>query len=176
MSPRDIQAVPGAQPTRCTRKRERGKRRDRAGAPLLPLAGEGWDEGLVLVIIGLVPFALSAALAVAAQAPDLSYTPLRAPLLADLCSTPEDAELAERRTSFCAGYVRAILENDPRLGECRPLLPAVIEDIKARQRMGPLTDNNVLARDFVVDAARDLCPLAPPDPGLRRGDGLGKPS
>jgi hypothetical protein len=27
-----------------SRKRERGKRN--AGAPLLPLAGEGWDEGL----------------------------------------------------------------------------------------------------------------------------------
>jgi len=30
-----------------SRKRERGKRETRAGAPLFPLAGEGWDEGLL---------------------------------------------------------------------------------------------------------------------------------
>jgi hypothetical protein len=40
-SPRDVQVVPGAQPTRCSRKREKGLN----GAGLhfhpLPLAGEG---------------------------------------------------------------------------------------------------------------------------------------
>jgi hypothetical protein len=85
------------------------------------------------------------------------YLPLRAPALAAYCATPEGAALAERLTSFCAGYLRAVLENDPRLDNCHPLMAHVMEEIIRRQRAAPLTDNAVLARDFVVEVARDLC-------------------
>ena len=85
------------------------------------------------------------------------YIPLRAPALAAWCATPEGAALAERLTSFCAGYLRAVLENDPRLNNCHPLMAHVMEEIIRRQRTAPLTDNDVLARDYVVGVARDLC-------------------
>jgi hypothetical protein len=50
-----------------------------------------------------------------------------------------------------------VLENDPRLDNCHPLMAHVMEEIIRRQRAAPLTDNAVLARDFVVEVARDLC-------------------
>ena len=87
--------------------------------------------------------------------------PLRAPLLASLCATPDDAELRERRTSFCAGFVTAVLENDPRLDHCSPFRAQVMDEIIRRQRTAPQTDRDVLARDFVVAIARDLCRRPP---------------
>jgi hypothetical protein len=105
---------------------------------------------------GTALFALSSA-PVAAQPLSLSYMPLRAPFLASACAAPDGAELKERLTSFCAGYVTAVLENDPRLADCHPLRMYVLDEIIARQRQAPITDNEVLARDFVVEVARDLC-------------------
>ena len=89
------------------------------------------------------------------------YAPLRAPLLAGACATPDDAELHERLTSFCAGYVTAVLENDPRLADCHPFRAEVMDAIVARHRATPLADNDVLARDFVVAVARELCHRRP---------------
>ena len=103
------------------------------------------------------PLGLVAVYAAAAETPIPSAIPLRAPLLAAMCAAPEDAELAGRRTGYCAGYLRAVLENDPRLGDCRPMMPDVMDEVIARQRRARLTDDDVLARDFVVDVARDLC-------------------
>jgi hypothetical protein len=99
---------------------------------------------------------VSAAFA-AAETPFPSYVPLRAPLLAQSCATPDDDGMADRLTSYCAGYLRAVLENDPRLGHCHPLMANVMEEIIARQHRTQLTDDDVLARDFVVEVARDLC-------------------
>jgi hypothetical protein len=107
-------------------------------------------RAIVLAFLGL-------AAAAAGQGPIPPYMPLRAPMLAGLCATPNGTELAARRTGFCAGYVRAVLENDPRLQGCYPLLADVLEEVIARERRAPLIDDTILARDFVVEVAHELC-------------------
>jgi hypothetical protein len=85
------------------------------------------------------------------------YMPLRAPDLVRACARAEDDNLGYRLVGFCAGYVTAVLENDARLDGCYPFRAEVMDAIVARQRTAPQTDNEVLARDFVVAIARDLC-------------------
>jgi hypothetical protein len=89
-----------------------------------------------------------------------SYMPLRAPMLAHACTAPEDDNLGYRLVGFCAGFVTAVLENDPRLADCHPFRGEVMEAIVARHRTAPKIDDDELARDFVVEVARGLCTRA----------------
>ena len=119
-------------------------------------------SGVLLSMLLALP-AQAASPGTPSENPLRSYdTPLRAPMLASACATPDDAELHERLASFCAGYVTAVLENDPRLDNCYPFRAEVMDEIVARQRSAPQTDNNLLARDFVAAVARDLCRRAQP--------------
>ena len=62
-----------------------------------------------------------------------SYMPLRAPMLAHTCAAAEEDNLGYRLVGFCAGYVTAVIENDPRLTDCHPFRGDVMEAIT---RMG----------------------------------------
>ena len=89
------------------------------------------------------------------------FIPMRAPALASACATPVESDLVERLVGFCNGYVRAVVENDPRFqgmaARCAPFPGTIVEEIVSRASAGTVPDDSVLARDFIYEVALTVC-------------------
>ena len=87
--------------------------------------------------------------------------PMSASVLAWHCTTTEEGTLGERRRSYCAGYVRAVLELDPELNQagapCTPSPSEVLDEIARRRNAGLAPSQGETARNYIVQTARDIC-------------------